>query len=126
MRPAQFLAVLLLGLPSLGCAMCDGAFDCDYAAFGGVHDRIDRRNGRVGSLFDPAAALESNLPTEMYDDSSYDEESATDLLPSVDAPNGQDEPVDDEGFDPGDLPRQIQETLEKARQLPQVNPEDET
>jgi len=48
-----------------GCAsMCDSSFDCDYHAFGGMRDRHDRSNGRVGSIFDPAAAQPSIVPPQ--------------------------------------------------------------
>lgn len=42
--------------------MCDASFDCDYHAFGGMRDRLDRTNGRVSSIFEPAAAQASVLP----------------------------------------------------------------
>lgn len=57
----------LLGLFTLatGCAsMCDSRFDCDYHAFGGMRDRHDRTNGRVGSILDPASALPSIVPPQ--------------------------------------------------------------
>lgn len=47
---------LALVLLSSGCALCDSPYDYDFAAFGGVRDRYDRRNGRVGSILDPADA----------------------------------------------------------------------
>lgn len=38
---------------SSGCTMCDSC-DMGYAAVGGVWQRHDPINGRVGSIFDPA------------------------------------------------------------------------
>lgn len=54
MRVASFVLLILCS----GCAsMCDSSFDCDFHAFGGLRDRVDRTHGRVGSIFDPAEAL---------------------------------------------------------------------
>ena len=57
------LSIIVLFAGCLGCAMCDGSLDCNYHAYGGMRDRIDRVEGRVASLFDPAASLESVVPT---------------------------------------------------------------
>lgn len=50
---------LLLSLPACtGCAVCASPYDYAYAAYGGRISRQDRFTGRVGSLFDPAAAIQ--------------------------------------------------------------------
>jgi hypothetical protein len=41
-------------LVSGGCAMCAHPYDCWYAAYGGLRQRTDMADGRVGSVFDPA------------------------------------------------------------------------
>lgn len=64
MRGSLAVSILVLLAISGGCAsMCDSSYDCDFHAFGGMRDRIDRKNGRVGSVFDPAAALPGERPT---------------------------------------------------------------
>ena len=63
MHKAVAVVVLLASLAVCGCAsMCDSSYDCDYHAFGGMRDRVDRTHGRVGSVFDPAQAAPSILP----------------------------------------------------------------
>jgi len=58
-RQVMMRGLLLLMLSgwvaaSMGCAMCCAPHDEDYSAFGGIHERQDRRYGRVGSVFAPA------------------------------------------------------------------------
>ena len=45
----------------LGCAMCKNPYDCEFAAYGGVHQRTDYRNGRVASRFDPAPTVDGPI-----------------------------------------------------------------
>ena len=45
----------------LGCAMCKNPYDCEFAAYGGVHQRTDQRRGRVASLFDPAPTMDGAM-----------------------------------------------------------------
>ena len=58
------LLACLVGLAilssALGCAMCKNPYDCEFAAYGGVHQRTDQRRGRVASLFDPAPTMEGS------------------------------------------------------------------
>lgn len=63
-RFAYLLALIPLSL-CVGCAsMCDSSMDAQYHAYGGLYDRVDRVNGRVGSQFDPA---ETVAPAEVED-----------------------------------------------------------
>lgn len=86
MRNVGYVVILLAISASIGCvSMCDSSLDCQYNAYGGVRDRIDRTNGRVASIFDPAAAavappvVEEPLP-DMPDrfDSDSDESNSPD------------------------------------------------
>jgi hypothetical protein len=54
------LALLLVSLviPACGCAMACGPFDYEYNCYGGTFDRVDRVNGRAGSLSAPAEAVD--------------------------------------------------------------------
>jgi len=65
----RLLATLcLLGLTaaSTGCALCYTPYDDHYNAFGGVAERQDRVNGRVGSILsDPSVQYFG--PSEMGD-----------------------------------------------------------
>ena len=56
MRYACQSVIFLLIIASVGCALCGESFDDHYAAYGGLHDRLDRVDGRVGSVFAPASA----------------------------------------------------------------------
>ena len=66
--------------------MCAHPHDCKYAAYGGIIDRLDRVNGRVGSVIDPApvvtqpASAEAETPTPAAEDN--------DLHPLFDDPSG--------------------------------------
>lgn len=55
---AQCLALLCLVLAS-GCSICCAPFDDEYACYGGIVDRTDRVNGRVGSKFMGASTVDS-------------------------------------------------------------------
>lgn len=59
------LLILTFLVLSNGCAICCAPFDADYNCYGGIWDRADRANGRVGSRFQPAESLgqlaEANL-----------------------------------------------------------------
>lgn len=59
-RFAAILVTVLLGSAS-GCRLCCDSEDIAYPAYGGVWERIERNQGRVGSLYDPAGARASNL-----------------------------------------------------------------
>ena len=43
--------VLCFAIASTGCRACCSPYDFDYPTFGGKWERLDRRNGRVGSAF---------------------------------------------------------------------------
>lgn len=54
--------MLLAALTSMGgCRICASCEENAYAAYGGAWQRTTRENGRVGSLFDPAGGLASDL-----------------------------------------------------------------
>lgn len=55
-------AVLLSALiPFGGCRICADCDETAYAAYGGAWQRTTRDSGRVGSIFDPAGGLASEL-----------------------------------------------------------------
>lgn len=58
----SFLALVTL-LPLVGCAFCAGPFDDHYGAQGGVWDRHNPTEGRVGSAFSNAGSP-AGVPTE--------------------------------------------------------------
>lgn len=93
MQPATRLltasTLFLLSLFSVGCgSMCVSTPDCEFHAYGGLRDRQDRVNGRVASLFDPAAASPGYVPAE-------------EPLPpaETDGTDSSDDDDDDGGFD---------------------------
>ena len=61
---APWLASALLVatlIPLGGCRICADCDETAYAAYGGVWQRTLRDTGRVGSIFDPAGGLASEL-----------------------------------------------------------------
>lgn len=88
----RYLILASLLLVASGCgSMCVSTQDANFHAYGGVRNRQDLVNGRVASLYDPAAALpgdpvvEKPLPPEdesPSSDDSDDEESMDDLMES--------------------------------------------
>jgi hypothetical protein len=44
--------------------MCANPFDCDYAAYGGRIERLDRTHGRVGSAFTPEVGTDTRYAPE--------------------------------------------------------------
>lgn len=111
MRHACSLAIATLFVFSAGCAsMCDSSLDCDFHAFGGMRDRHDRVNGRVASLFEPAAALESDA--SMLGAAPYD--------PDSDGfTNDSNGPVDGSVEDSG-LTDELMNRLKEFDDLPEV------
>lgn len=58
-----FLTIVTATLSTFGCSMCCGPYDYDYSNFGGKHQRVDPRYGRVGSIFsDPNANFVGDSP----------------------------------------------------------------
>lgn len=60
----RLLAALILvasALPVGGCRICVDCEDGAYPAYGGSWQRTNRFEGRVGSVFDPGGAKQSNL-----------------------------------------------------------------
>ena len=113
-RFVSIAAIVLLALAP-GCAsMCDSSFDCDYHAFGGMRDRIDRKDGRVGSIFDPASALPSVVtPQEVL---APDGQAANTDNP--DAKNSQDGSGDSD--DDANLRDRLLDELDKLDELPAI------
>lgn len=60
-RVAGQVSVALLLTSSLGCRICATCDENAYASYGGAWQRTLRDDGRVGSLFAPAGARESQL-----------------------------------------------------------------
>jgi hypothetical protein len=58
-----FASLLLLAamIPVGGCRICADCDETAYAAYGGAWQRTSRNTGRVGSIFDPAGGLASEL-----------------------------------------------------------------
>lgn len=109
MRNAFVAGIAAVVMSMTGCAsMCDSSLDCDYHAFGGMRDRQDRAHGRVASLFDPAAALESVVPPVNGLPRSPDDD-------GFDTPDTGDGTVDDSG-----LTDELLKELDKYDQLPDV------
>lgn len=57
MKMKNWVLAALLGIltGTTGCSICCGPYDYDYPTFGGLKQRVDRRHGRVGSVFsDPS------------------------------------------------------------------------
>ena len=116
MHDACRISFALLFAMSVGCvSWCDGSFDCDYHAFGGMRDRHDRVNGRVGSLFDPAASLDAVLtvqePLPLLDESPADGQSESSGI-NTDPDTGE---VEDSG-----LTEELLDELRQMRELPNV------
>lgn len=76
------LLTFTVGLLSLtGCRICTDCEDEAYPTYGGIWQRTDRFNGRVGSLFAPAGAKIDRASTGYSDEamgggSQADEETA--------------------------------------------------
>ena len=51
-RLMSLLAICLIST-NVGCALCSNCDDYSYGAFGGLWERTDPVNGRVGSAFTP-------------------------------------------------------------------------
>ena len=78
MKAAGKCLMVCIVLMGSGCgAVCKNT-DCNFHAYGGIRDRIDRVHGRVGSAFDPAESLAA--PARPIDDLPplEDESSETD------------------------------------------------
>ena len=103
-RWAGIWIVLASLLPAGGCQLCA---DCDeqaYAAYGGVWQRLEREDGRVGSVFDPAGGKVPRLvdrdeplePDELDRRRRAEQLDAEDELPEADAPRDDREPEEAE------------------------------
>ena len=63
-RQRQITAIALAGAMltvGSGCRLCCDLEDQAYSAYGGKWQRTDRDHGRVGSLFEPAGGVTSDL-----------------------------------------------------------------
>ena len=108
MSQACYLSLVLVIATSLGCAsMCDSSMDCQYNAYGGVRDRVDRVNGRVASRFDPATSLEPVLVTE----------EPLPLAPDI-SDTGDGKPSEDEGK--SNLTDELIRKLDQLESLPKI------
>lgn len=114
MKIASYLLILFILGTSIGCvSMCDSSLDCQYNAYGGVHDRIDRVNGRVGSIFDAATAAEApTIPEELL---PPEPSTLSDDSDALDADSSDQDPDDESG-----LADDLLEELRKLEDLPDV------
>ena len=97
-RWITFITLITISLGTLGCNMCCGPYDYDYANFGGKHPRVDPQYGRVGSIFsDPNAirnrpSADSNLtPMTEQRSTNFDDawdDGLNDDLETIDPLNG--------------------------------------
>lgn len=115
MHVAIKLLISVYILSIVGCgSMCNTTPDCEFHAYGGMRDRHDRVNGRVGSLFAPAAADPSIVPPEEF------------LPPlDVDSPDDPDDvpPGSDDGsVEESELGKKLIDELDKLDDLPEVDP----
>lgn len=80
--------LLVCVVSASGCAICCAPFDDDYACYGGIVERADRVNGRVGSKFADAMASAESEETSVLRKSgeSMDSETthATGIAPNPD------------------------------------------
>lgn len=116
MHHAYRTSFALLFSMSVGCAsLCDSSLDCEYHAFGGMRDRRDRVNGRVGSLFDPTASRAADVtvlePLPLVDESQTDAQSDSSGT-NADPDTGE---VEDSG-----LTEELLDELRQMRELPNV------
>ncbi len=65
-RLMSLLAISLIST-NVGCALCSSCDDYSYGAFGGLWERTDMVNGRVGSAFSPAGYSTQQLEAEQTD-----------------------------------------------------------
>ena len=90
-RCALICCLYLLMAGGSGCAICQAPDDANYAAFGGLVERVDPAHGRAGSAFAPAEATvvgEENAPPPL------------DPPPEPDTRDDQQEDEDSEAIDP--------------------------
>ena len=114
MSQTCYLAIVLMMVTSLGCAMCDSSLDDQYSAYGGVRDRVDRVNGRVASLFDPAASLDAVVAG----DQPLEAEAAPDT--------GEKDDASSNGGVGSTLTDDLLKELEKMEPLPELPADDST
>ena len=113
----ELSAMILTCALFTGCAsMCDSSFDCDFHAFGGIRDRIDRRHGRVGSVFDPASAQPAVVPPAPT--LAVDKAEAEDGEEAVDGESGN---QDTESDDVQELRKRLLDELDGMDDLPEIN-----
>ena len=111
-RWARAVLVLAFALATTGCQLCA---DCDeqaYAAYGGVWQRLQREDGRVGSVFNPAGGKVPRLVErdEPLEPDELDRRRRAERLEGDDAPGQADAPTDEpEPSDDNELRRQRQE-----------------
>lgn len=92
MRTAPFLFLALSPFLLSGCAICTNCEDEAYPSYGGIWQRTDRFDGRVGSVFAPAGAkvataetVSDASPQRWEDDAEEDYET---LPPDTVSPDG--------------------------------------
>ena len=84
-RWAAIATLIITTAGFAGCSMCCGPYDFDYPTYGGIHQRANPSQGRVGSIFsDPlyvasGPSADSNLkdyaePRKPLDESDLDDD----------------------------------------------------
>lgn len=63
-RWIAFITVISATLGTFGCSTCCSPHDYDYPTFGGKHQRVDARYGRVGSVFSDPNASQGGLDAD--------------------------------------------------------------
>ena len=106
---SRILALLLIAVSSAGCAICCGPDDYNYGTYGGLHDRMDRRYGRVGSIFSdpngtairlsPHAELPDSYQAQPIEEPSDANEDRSDLPSAEELPRANDDDQNANGVD---------------------------
>lgn len=112
------LLMISITAACVGCAMCDSGLDRNYAAYGGVRDRVDRVDGRVGSILGPADSQ------DLVDRSGEEafEPFIPPSTPTVDDDREQYSPIDDDQSN--DLLRKLEELGGDLLELPEQSTDD--
>jgi len=82
MKRLMSLLVICLISTNVGCSLCSSCDDYSYGAFGGVWERTDPVNGRVGSAFTPSGyAITSEETVQAQRQESSEDSEAESVMP---------------------------------------------